>query len=403
MLLISSRSEASARSRGGSVQGHRHNNEQEESDLFDHLSSDHVIQQESTDHNMADEDFPDEDFDDLPLDELDSVIFPESTNATAKSGQFGQHTLTGSMSQLGSRNSRFTSQHRDSQNSTRRAVATSKPVFPSAASEPSHESGRSLTNDESDFMDDDMDCFLDEVETYGVETRESDVQQGPSIDRECTTNQTEISSSSFKVTCNSSRTVADTFSIKVKPAFESSHSIPQVQSHTSSSAECDGISAKNDPQGNSTVPALTLTSPPFTYLCLLEELISKPHPHTIEIRIKAFIVTLLGKLSSSNGLWRVSATISDGTGYLDVELSDKVLTGLLGFSVAEKGALKRDPARRHELDAGMRRCQEELVDMCCVMTIVVEPEGRKAVVTKADPVNEKVFQELEQRVRNKRK
>ncbi|XP_067467830.1 recQ-mediated genome instability protein 1 [Thunnus thynnus] len=427
----SSRSETSIRSysngltqssRGGSVQGQRHDNEQEESDLFDQLSSDHVIQQESTDHIMADEDFPDEDFDDLPLDELDSVIFQESTNVTAQSdsghrstpqnnnrmtgnsldrttkpltGQFKQPTLTGSASRLGSSSSRFTSQHRDSPSSTRGAsghlaVATSKPIFPSAASEP--------TNDENDFMDEDMDCFLEEVETYGVQTREPDAQQGPSRDRECATNQT--SGSSFKVTSKSSRNVADTFSVKVEPAFESSHSVPQRQNRTSSSAECDRTSAKNDPQGDGT---LTLSSSPFTYLCLLDELISKPHPHTLEIRVKAFIVTLSGKLSSNNGLWRVSATISDGTGYLDVELSDEVLTGLLGFSVAEKGALKRDPARRCELDAGMRRCQEELVDMCCVMTIAVEPEGRKAVVTKADPVNEKVLQELEQRVRDRKK
>lgn len=111
----------------------------------------------------------------------------------------------------------------------------------------------------------------------------------------------------------------------------------------------------------------------------------------------------MGKLSSNSGLWSVCATISDGTGYLDVELSNEVLTGLLGFSVAEKGALKRDPARRGELDTGMRRCQEGLVDMCCVMTIVVEAGGRKAVVTKADPVSEKVVQELEQRVRERRK
>ncbi|KAE8292093.1 RecQ-mediated genome instability protein 1 [Larimichthys crocea] len=127
-------------------------------------------------------------------------------------------------------------------------------------------------------------------------------------------------------------------------------------------------------------------------------MMSKPHKHTTKIHVKAFIVTLLGRLSSSNGLWRICASISDGTGYLDVELSDEVLTGLLGFSVAEKGALKRDPARRGELDTGMMRCQQELVDMCCVMTIEVEAEGRKAVVTKAQPVDEKVLQELEQRV-----
>lgn len=72
--------------------------------------------------------------------------------------------------------------------------------------------------------------------------------------------------------------------------------------------------------------------------------------------------------------------------------------GLLGFSVEEKAVLKRDPARKRELDSGMKRCQEELVDMCCIMTITVEPEGRKAVVTKADRVSKKMLQELEQRV-----
>uniref|UniRef100_A0A3P9DLG5 RecQ-mediated genome instability protein 1 n=1 Tax=Maylandia zebra TaxID=106582 RepID=A0A3P9DLG5_9CICH len=162
-------------------------------------------------------------------------------------------------------------------------------------------------------------------------------------------------------------------------------------------------SSKQNARSGSPVPPVTLTSPPFTYLCLLENLMSKPLLHIMEIHVKAFIVTLLGKLSSSNGVWSVSATISDGTGYLDVELSNEVLTGLLGFSVAEKGALKRDPSRRGELDAGMRRCQEELVDMCCIMTVIVQLEGRKAVVTKVDPVSEKTLQELEQRVRDGRK
>ncbi len=390
--------------RGGPVQGHRRGSEHEDSDLFDLLPSDDVIQQEIPDHNMADEDFPDEDFDDLPLDELDGVIFQESTNVTAQpdssrrstpqndngttgnrnratkpqTAQFEQHAL----SRLGSSGSRSGTQKRDYQGCTRGATGQ---IFSPAASEPSQEL-EFLTNDEGDFMDEDMDCILTEVETNRVQTgrtggpNQLPVQQGPSRDT------TETSVSSCRLPSDSSRSVT-----------------PQGQSYTSSTAECDRLPAKTGPQSGSSVPALTLTSPPFTYLCLLEEMMSKPHPRATEIRIKAFIVTLLGKLSSSSGLWRVCATISDGTGYLDVELSNEVLTGLLGFSVAEKGALKRDPARRGELDAGMRRCQEELVDMCCVMTIVVEPDGGKAVVTKADPVNEKVLQEMEQRARDGRK
>uniref|UniRef100_A0A3Q4BDX3 RecQ-mediated genome instability protein 1 n=1 Tax=Mola mola TaxID=94237 RepID=A0A3Q4BDX3_MOLML len=169
----------------------------------------------------------------------------------------------------------------------------------------------------------------------------------------------------------------------------------QKQSYTTSATEFDRLDAQKD--------ALNLTSPPFTYVCLLEQTMFQPDFCTAEIRLKAFIVTLLGKLSSSNGVWNICVTISDGTGYLDVELSDEVLTGLLGFSVPEKAALKRDPARRGELDAGMRRCQEELVDMCCVMTVTVEGGGRRAVVTKVEPVSEEVLQELEQRMRDRRK
>ncbi|TKS78601.1 RecQ-mediated genome instability protein 1 [Collichthys lucidus] len=368
----SSRSEASARShrsgmtqsdRGGSAQGHRYGNEQEDSDLFDPLPSDHLIEPEIPDHNMADDEIPDEDFDDLPLDELDDVIFQECANVRDSSHrsapQNNNNRVTGNPNRatkphgswIGSSNSRSV--------------------------EPSHES-EFVANAESDFMDDDMDCFIAEVQSERTGgAHQLPVQQGPGRDRESATNKTDTSGSSGRLTSDSSKRV--------------SH---QGQSCTSSTAE---------PQSRSSAPAFTLTSPPFTYLCFLEEMMSKPHKQTTKIRVKAFIVTLLGRLSSSNGLWRICASISDGTGYLDVELSDEVLTGLLGFSVAEKGALKRDPARRGELDTGMMRCQQELVDMCCVMTIEVEAEGRKAVVTKAQPVDEKVLQELEQRVRDGRK
>ncbi|XP_029018413.1 recQ-mediated genome instability protein 1 [Betta splendens] len=363
----SSRGESSLRSntsgftqsgRDGSVKSHYRGNEQDQT------------QQEIQVQNMADQDFPDEDFDDLPLDELDSVIYQESTNVIPQSGtshrntpenttrimetpgnldrvaKSEQHTSKG----FGScSKSTPTIRDRDYKGSTRGSTvqsAASTP-FPPAASKPSHES-EFVTNNEGDVMDEDMDFCTEELDMFALQSTKTD--------------------------------------------NERSQSAVQGQSFSPTAREAD-----------STVPAVTLTSPPFTYLCLLEDLMSKPHPHTTEIHVKAFIVTLLGKLSSNNGVWRVCATISDGTGYLDVELSDKVLTSLLGFSVAEKGLMKRDPARRGELEAGMRRCQEQLVDMCCVMTIVVEPVGKKAVVTKAEPINEKVLQELEQRVKDSRK
>lgn len=343
------------------------------------------------------EDFPDEDFDDLPLDELDSVIFQEETDITAHSNSSHRGTpqnssATGNPNSL-ERNTHPITQKRDYQGRTKGATGQLTAAASTSFSSPATAgASNEVAFDESDFMDEDMDCFPEEVETYGVQpertvgTNQLPAQQGLIRQRERAASTTESPGCSYSLSSKS-----------LKSVTERSHSTTQGQ------AASVKLPAKKDSQSDSTVPTLTLASPPFTYLCLLEELMSKPQPHTTEIRVKAFIVTLSGKLSSSNDAWSICAAISDGTGYLDVELSDDVLTSLLGFSVAEKATLKRDPARKGEIEAGMRRCQEELVDMCCIMTIVVEPDGRKAVVTKADQVSEKVFHELEQRVRDRRR
>lgn len=302
---------------------------------------------------MEDEDFPDEDFDAIPIDELDAVLFHENTAdlsrrltdkpnraPTVRTVEFGQKSVTSSASRLSATHSKSTKQIKDG---GWLAAAT-----PSA-----------LANADCNFMEEGVDCMLIDVETGG--TAALPVQQGPSTNRDSYTKKTIISDSGGVLGNDSARSV--------KTLKQSS------------------------------TPALTLTSSPFTYLCILEQMVSRPDFQTTEIRLKAFIVTLLGKLSSSNNAWNICATISDGTGYLDVELSDEVLRGLLGFSVEEKGVLKRDTSQRGRLEMGMRKCQEELVDMCCIMTLVVEAEDRKAVVTKVEAISENVLQELEQRRR----
>uniref|UniRef100_A0A1A8FSL5 RecQ-mediated genome instability protein 1 n=3 Tax=Nothobranchius korthausae TaxID=1143690 RepID=A0A1A8FSL5_9TELE len=358
--LLPSRSEISTPShRSGSIQSNRvqvpPSSVQQDSD---------AIHQSSQEDNLAGDEFPDGDFDDLPLDELDSIIFQENIASSKDSGHrntsfsntgglkgvsqpktapFEPLASSGSGTFEGS-SVRSATQKRDHQGHFREASHPPRPFESSAASEQSHQL---QLNDVSSYMDEDMDCLFQEIKDGNGGNTPLCVQEEPRRDKESIT----------------------------------------------------GISGSSTEMMSSTPPGVTLTSSPFTYLCLLEDLMSKPHPQTIEIHIKAFIVTLRGKLSSSNGVWSISATISDGTGYLDVELSNQVLTDLLGFSVAEKMTLKRDPARRGELDCGMRRCQEQLVDMCCIMTIVMEPENGRAVVAKAEPVSERVFQELEHRRR----
>lgn len=330
--------------RDESAQGHRHSYE-ENSDLSpsDRLNAQEILSKE-------DDEFPDEDFDALPVDELDAM-FQENTDFSQRVMEPPRGATTAQTEQTPrtSSGSRFS----PSKSTMQKRDYGGRPAAPTPSA-----SANAVRD-----MDEDMDCILIDVQTGGTPTLP--VQQGPSTSRESYTKKTNIGISGCGPGSDSPRSTA---------------------SHR-----------------QSLTPALSLSSTPFTYLCLLEQMMSGSDFQTTEIRLKAFIVTLLGKLSSRNNAWNICATISDGTGYLDVELSDEVLRGLLGFSVEEKGLLKRDPLQRGQLETGMRRCQEELVDMCCIMTLVVEAEGRKAVVTKAEAVSEKVLQQLEQRLRAGRK
>lgn len=122
---------------------------------------------------------------------------------------------------------------------------------------------------------------------------------------------------------------------------------------------------------------LDLVSPPFTYISLL--LAKNPETVTI-LKVKCFIVTLTGNLTKSNGSWGIKAKISDGSAYLEVDFADDILTSLIGFSVPEMNKLKKDPALRLKLKDGLEKCQKQLIDLCCLMTIEFNPFQSKATV-----------------------
>ncbi|KAK3565181.1 hypothetical protein QTP86_000488 [Hemibagrus guttatus] len=138
----------------------------------------------------------------------------------------------------------------------------------------------------------------------------------------------------------------------------------------------------------------------LSYLCILKAGVWPPHSVQV-VRLHAFIVTLLGSLRSSGGEWKVKATISDGTGYLDVDLSDSLLANLIGFSAAESKVLRKDPAKRGVVDAGIQNCQRELVDMCCVMTVQVDSNGTGTVL-RAESLTDRECCKIQKRVMDRR-
>lgn len=140
---------------------------------------------------------------------------------------------------------------------------------------------------------------------------------------------------------------------------------------------------------------MDLYSPPFIYLSVL--MATKPK-EVLTVKVKAFIVTLTGNLSSSGGIWSITAKISDGTTYLDVDFVDEILTSLIGFSVPEMKKLKKDPLQYQKFLEGLQKCQRDLIDLCCLMTISFNPSLSKAVVLALEDVNVEHLESLKKRL-----
>ncbi|NXR99751.1 RMI1 protein, partial [Oxylabes madagascariensis] len=140
---------------------------------------------------------------------------------------------------------------------------------------------------------------------------------------------------------------------------------------------------------------LDLDSPPFTYISLL--LAKKPETVTI-LKVKCFIVTLTGNLTKSNGSWGIKAKISDGSAYLEVDFADDILTSLIGFSVPEMNKMKKDPASRLKLKDGLEKCQKQLIDLCCLMTIEFNPFQSKATVLFLQDADARHLEQLKKRL-----
>lgn len=140
---------------------------------------------------------------------------------------------------------------------------------------------------------------------------------------------------------------------------------------------------------------MDLHCPPFIYLSVL--MARKPKEVTT-VKVKAFIVTLTGNLSSSGGFWCVTAKVSDGTAYLDVDFIDEILTSMIGYSVPEMKQLKKDPLKYKKFLEGLQKCQRDLIDLCCLMTVSYDPSSCKGMVLELQDVGVEHLENLKKRL-----
>ncbi|XP_027577369.1 recQ-mediated genome instability protein 1 [Pipra filicauda] len=185
---------------------------------------------------------------------------------------------------------------------------------------------------------------------------------------------------------------------RCKSQQTSDHSVLNGDPVFFSKTDPETVQQKHDSQTfpcRAVEPHLDLNSSPFTYISLL--LAKKPETVTI-LKVKCFIVTLTGNLTNSNGSWGIKAKISDGSAYLEVDFADDILTSLIGFSVAEMNKLKKDPALRLKLRDGLKECQKQLIDLCCLMTIEFDPFESKRTVLVLQDADTRHLEQLKKRL-----
>ncbi|CAK9822415.1 RecQ-mediated genome instability protein 1 [Anthophora retusa] len=102
-------------------------------------------------------------------------------------------------------------------------------------------------------------------------------------------------------------------------------------------------------------------------------------------------VEVLGKLTKKDSSWILEATITDGTGTLEVSFSNKVLEHLLGFSVQEfsvKKKLKKDPEIERELRMGFRSAEEKIKTLDALLEIELNTNKRPTIIKIIDLTQE---------------
>ncbi|KAM4709935.1 recQ-mediated genome instability protein 1 isoform 1-T2 [Discoglossus pictus] len=161
---------------------------------------------------------------------------------------------------------------------------------------------------------------------------------------------------------------------------------------TAFNSSAPSVSRKCD---NKVISKHDLDNTPFTYLSAV---LSNKISGIQCVKLKSFIVTLNGNLTNSGGRWNIKAKISDGTGYLDVEFSNDVLTKLIGFSVTEMKSMKKDPSQQSVLMKGLQKCQRELTDFCGIMTVSYNPTKSEASVIALQDINKEIMDSLRRRI-----
>ncbi|RUS90845.1 hypothetical protein EGW08_001352 [Elysia chlorotica] len=98
---------------------------------------------------------------------------------------------------------------------------------------------------------------------------------------------------------------------------------------------------------------------------------------------QVFIMTLITKLCSNNGShWSLACKVNDGSTSLDVDISNGILRGLIGFSaedsIAMRQRFKSEPEVKEVFAKGLSQCQSKLISGRGGCLVELEPASRNS-------------------------
>lgn len=164
--------------------------------------------------------------------------------------------------------------------------------------------------------------------------------------------------------------------------------------------DCPLKSTATSSVGSTKITELPPEAEPFTYLAFVKK--KMPVSQPIRFHIKAYVSTLTDKLRRIGGIrWQLSCKINDGSEVMDVNLSNQVLTKLIGFSVPETMEmrhLKPDSFLMKKLNKGIKDCQQSLINLLAVMELVVSPGAEKPEIVSLRDVSDQDILLLQSRV-----
>ncbi|XP_073967026.1 recQ-mediated genome instability protein 1-like [Choristoneura fumiferana] len=127
----------------------------------------------------------------------------------------------------------------------------------------------------------------------------------------------------------------------------------------------------NTPKVKFPVP---VSSEPFVYIKQINDMRESEKAGRV-FRVKGQIMKLLSKLSVGKDGWSLRCTIVDGTGSIDVDFTNNVLSKLVGFTPQEMNQLKKQMATKPELKQkavmALQKAKDTLQVLYCIIELTI--------------------------------